>query len=461
MAATTTPSGIRYPFPINRDLYKWPTFSDAEFARRHAIVRKFMEDRGLDCLLITGNNSIWERGWANIRWVSNFMGTMELDCTCVFPLVGDPMLAILGLNARLPDRIARSVITDVRGALNTANLIVDRIRELGLEKGRIGIIQPAPFIDISHDHHMALVTAFPQAEFPRYSDEFWMTRMVMSDEELACLDEAGRIGDAAVQGIIDRLRPGMKEQDLFNIIYDVFSKEGGENPCMVLAASENMFEPTSAFQRPRAVDRTIKQGDILLLELGARDGHGYEAQDRQADHLRAAAAGLQGHARRLPRGVPRHRRCAEARLHRGRHPQGRPGHLGPRVHGGRPARARRVQPDRRRPVRGDLAPSGQGHPAAAGMGLCVEIHPCSEDILRGVFLGDTFVITEDGNRCVNKLAPSSTRSDPGSRRCRGPHRPAPPPHRGERSSSMPIWSHTRMTCGPRSPRRSSAARTWR
>ena len=40
-----------------------------------------------------------------------------------------------------------------------------------------------------------------------------------------------------------------------------------------------------------------------------------------------------------------------------------------------------------------------------GMALCVEIHPCSEDIIKGVFLGDTFVITEDGNRCVNKLAP--------------------------------------------------------
>ena len=41
------------------------------------------------------------------------------------------------------------------------------------------------------------------------------------------------------------------ETDLFNIIYDVFSAEGGENPCMVLAASENMFHPTSAYWRSR------------------------------------------------------------------------------------------------------------------------------------------------------------------------------------------------------------------
>jgi undecaprenyl-diphosphatase len=43
----------------------------------------------------------------------------------------------------------------------------------------------------------------------------------------------------------------MHERDLFRIIYETFAAEGGENPSMVLAASENMFAPTSAFQRPR------------------------------------------------------------------------------------------------------------------------------------------------------------------------------------------------------------------
>lgn len=404
-AQPTAPSGIRYPFPIQRDLYHWPTFSDAEFARRHAIVRRFMEDRGLDCLLITGNNGIWERGWANIRWVTNFMGTMELDCTCVFPLAGDPMLAILGLNARLPDRIARSVVTDVRGALNTSGLIVDRIRELGLERGRIGIIAPAPFIDISHDHHMALVTAFPDAEFPRYSDEFWLERMVLSDEELVCLDEAGRIGDAAVQAIMDRLRPGMTEQDLFHIIYDSFSAEGGEIPCMVLAASENMFHPTSAFQRPRAIDRRIEQGDILLLELGARDAHGYEAQTGKPiifgppppdyrDMLDVCLEAYHGIADALKPG------CTAADIRRAGQVIWDRGYtvVAPLVHGV-------FNPIDAGPFVGTSHRPDKDIELKPGMGLCVEIHPCSEDIIRGVFLGDTFVITEDGNRCVNKLPP--------------------------------------------------------
>jgi len=40
---------------------------------------------------------------------------------------------------------------------------------------------------------------------------------------------------------------------------------------------------------------------------------------------------------------------------------------------------------------------------APNMGLCVEIHPCSEDRKKGVFLGDTWLITETGARPINKL----------------------------------------------------------
>lgn len=398
-----TSRGIKYPFPINRDLYKWPTFSDAEFARRHAIVRKFMEDRDLEALLITGDNSIWERGWANIRWVTNFMGTMELDCTCVFPRVGDPMLAILGLNARLPDRIARSVVHDVRGGLNTSGIIVDYLHELGITKGRVGIVLTAPFIDISHDHIVALTEAFPNIEFPRYSDEFWLERMVLSAEELVCLDEAGRIGDAANQALIDRLRPGMTEQDMFNIIYDVFSKEGAEIPCMVLAASENMFEPTSAFQRPRAVDRKIRQGDLLLLELGARDPHGYEAQTGKPimygkppkDYQDMFDTCLDAYHAIVDVLKPG---CTAADIRKAGQVIWDRGYtvVAPLVHGV-------FNPIDAGPFVGTSHRPDKDVPLQPGMGLCVEIHPCSEDVTRGVFLGDTFVITETGNRCVNKL----------------------------------------------------------
>jgi Xaa-Pro dipeptidase len=406
-ATPTAPSvpGIRYPHPIDRDRYRWPTFSDAEFARRHDLARAFMDERGLDCLLVTGHNGIWERGWANIRWLTNFMGTMELDCVLVFPRHGEPVLAILGLNARLPDRIARSIVTDVRGALNTADLVVGAVSDLGLSRGRIGVVKPAPFLSWSHDHQAALTTALPDAELVEYSDEFWRLRLVLSDEELACLDEAGRIGDLANQAIIDRLRPGMTEVDLFALVYETFAAEGAEIPCMVLAGSENMLDPTSAFQRPRPIDRTITGHDVLLLELGARDPHGYEAQtgkpicfgDPPADYADMFAVGREAYDAVVDVLRPG---CTAADIRAAGQVIWDRGYtvVAPLVHGV-------FNPLDAGPFVGTSHRPDKDVTLAPGMAMCVEIHPCTEDIVRGIFLGDTYVITEDGSRCVNRLPP--------------------------------------------------------
>jgi Xaa-Pro aminopeptidase len=399
---------ITYQHSYDRADYDWPTFSDAEFARRHALTRAFMEEHGLDCLLVSGSNAIWERSWANVRWLSNFIGTMELDAFVIFPRDGEPTLAILGLNARLPDRLARSIIPDIRGALNTAHVLVDRIKELGLERGRIGIIKPAPWLSIHQDHHAALTEAFPHAEFPEYSDEFWRMRLVLSDEELACLDEAGRIGDAAVQALIDHLKPGMTERDMFALIYEAFVREGGENPCMVLAASESMHHPVSGFQRPRPINRTIAEGDILLLELGARDAHGYEAQTGKPivygspPPLFEDLLDVMFKAYEAVTGVLKPGCCARDIREAGQVIVDR-GYqvVAPLVHGV-------FNPLDAGPFVGTSHRPDKDVILEPGMACCVEIHPCTDDVKAGVFMGDTFVITEDGARSVNALPPVLT-----------------------------------------------------
>ena len=42
------------------------------------------------------------------------------------------------------------------------------------------------------------------------------------------------------------------------------------------------------------------------------------------------------------------------------------------------------------------------------MALCVEIHPTNAEVTKGVFMGDTYLITEDGARSLNKLPPKLT-----------------------------------------------------
>jgi len=404
-AAAFGPRAITYPHPIDRGLYDWPTFSDAEFARRHALVRGFMAERDLDCLLVAGACHLWDRGWANVRWLSNYMGTMELDAFVIFPAQGDPTLAILGLNARLPDRIARSVIEDVRGALNTRTIVVDRLKELGLRRGRVGIVNPAPYLSLSRDHWLALTESFPEAAFEEYSDEFWRMRLVLSDEEVECLEEAGRIGDATQTAVMEQLRPGMTEHDLFRVIYSAIGEERGEIPCMVLAASESMANPASAFQRPRAINRTITADDVLLMEIGARDGHGYEAQtgkpmvfsDPPADYADMFDVLFEAYERVVGALRPG---CTAADLRAAGSVISDRGYtiVAPLVHGV-------FNPIDAGPFVGTSHRPDKDVVLEPNMALCVEIHPCTDDIIKGVFMGDTFVITPDGARSVNKLEP--------------------------------------------------------
>lgn len=399
---------IRYDDDIDRADYPWPTFSDAEFRRRHDLTRAFLDEHDLDCLLVSGNNAIWERGWANVRWLSNYIGTMELDSFVVFPRDGEPTLAVLGLNARLPDRIARSVIHDVRGALNTAGILVERLRELRLDTGRIGIIKPAPWLSLSRDHHDALRDAFPHAEFREFSDEFWRMRLVLSDEEIACLEEAGRIGDAAVAAVIDGLRPGMHEKDLFRIIYDTIADQAGEIPCMVLACAESMYKPVSGFQRPRPIDHKIAEGDVLLMEIGARDGHGYEAQTGKPitygipspeyeNLFDVMFTAYEQVTKALRPGCTAAdlRQAGQVIVDRGYQV------VAPLVHGV-------FNPLDAGPFVGTSHRPDKDVVLEPNMACCVEIHPCSADVRKGVFIGDTFVITPDGARPVNQLPPQLT-----------------------------------------------------
>ena len=399
------PRAITYPYPIERHRYDWPTFSDAEFARRHALVRDFMAERDLDCLLVAGACHLWERGWANVRWLTNYMGTMELDAFVIFPADGEPTLAILGLNARLPDRIARSIVPDVRGALNTRTILVDRLNELGLRRGRVGIINPTPYLSVSRDHWLALTGAFPGLTFEEYSDEFWRMRLVLSDEELACLEEAGRIGDATQTAVMEQLRPGMTEHDLFTIIYTALGSQHGEMPCMVLAASESMTSPNSAFQRPRPINRTITGDDVLLMEIGARDGHGYEAQtgkpivyaDPPDDYADLFDVMFEAYRRVVAELRPG---CTAKELRAAGSVINKRGYqiVAPLVHGV-------FNPIDAGPFVGTSHRPDKDVVLEPNMALCVEIHPCTSDVIKGVFMGDTFVITPDGARSVNKLEP--------------------------------------------------------
>jgi Xaa-Pro aminopeptidase len=241
-----------------------------------------MAEWKLDCLLISGMAAVWDRCWANIVYVMNWMGTMELPAYCVFPKESEPVVTSYHVNASHPDRAGRATCGEVRGALaGTTDLVgvaIERIKELGIKKGRIGIVEPDVGSGIPANHLDTFRKELSQVEFVSVTYDWWLLRLEKSPEEVAVLEETARWGDLAHMALAETIRLGVMERDLFVTVYDTVYSQGADHPSMLLIGSGPMDKPYSSFQRSRPVNRVLHQGDIVVTELGPRHPAGYEAQ---------------------------------------------------------------------------------------------------------------------------------------------------------------------------------------
>jgi Xaa-Pro aminopeptidase len=88
-------------------------------------------------------------------------------------------------------------------------------------------------------------------------------RMIKSTSELALMQKAADITSAAIKFGITQLREGMTQPELASIIDDAQRKLGGQ-PEFSLA----LFGESSSFPHGSTRPRTLKKGDIVLMDCG-------------------------------------------------------------------------------------------------------------------------------------------------------------------------------------------------
>lgn len=236
-----------------------PALSVAERDRRHAAVRARLRERGVDCVVVTGSNLFYlSNGLPGER--SGLLPTQEL-----------PMM--VSLNGRhLVDLSAQVVIDaqdwieDVR-ASNDAGPVLARIKELSLEKGAIGVIPGG----LSHSFYVQLQTGVPEARLVDVTDIFADVRTTKSDEEVAMIDQANRVFDAAVQAVRQFARPGMLGAEVVQEGIKAMWNAGGD----LQSTFQFCFGPV-AKQNPilceLSLSRRIQPGDIGTMTAHAHYG---------------------------------------------------------------------------------------------------------------------------------------------------------------------------------------------
>lgn len=391
--------------PYYRDAV-YEQFSTEEYARRYEALRAKLRELELDCAIVPGGPSHWSFG-GGVVWLTGHWEWHALAAYLVVPLEGEPTLvyAMGGTHIEAVRRETAAAISDVRPSRNGrfAEVIVERLRELGLERGRIGLLE----IDVRHVDYLPvnqyedLRRGLPQAELVFTKGILHELMSVKSPEEIERFRVSGRLCRQAMDALVECARPGATEEDLRAAAGAAILAGGGDVDFLIVGSTPTA-DPALIFGNPRPSRRVLQRGDLVLMELAA-GYRGYAAQigsplcvgEPPAEVRRfwdeIAKPGFELMAEAIGPGKPVDGLREAGKFFRERGVQSRPIH----AHGiDLVSSAPHVFADH-------VAAEPFEQVFRPGNVIMAEPNPVTADGTLGMFVGHTFVVTEDGRECLD------------------------------------------------------------
>jgi len=253
-----------------------PQLSLEERDRRYKKVRTEMARSNIDCLLLPANTGRWEQLQADSRYLTS-IGGFATEVFTVFPLEGEVTAYIF--NRAGWWKQAKNWVQDVRDGRNRwGENAIERIKELGLGQGTIGIaglagLFRAPEGIIPYSSVKAIQDTFPRAKLINATEMMQEIRAVKSAEEVSLLERSAGIIEKVIETMVQTARPGVSEKELYGAMVHAMLSNGGELPTLFFLSagpdiSNSSFVPT---------DYVIQNGDRIINEIEAKYA-GYAAQ---------------------------------------------------------------------------------------------------------------------------------------------------------------------------------------
>jgi Xaa-Pro aminopeptidase len=187
---------------------------------------------------------------------------------CLIPESGVPKMIVADMeesfarvNAQIKDIRAYNEFTQ-----NPMEFLADAIKELGLERGRIGIeIDYLPALDF-----MKLKELLPGTAFEDAHSFFAKLRMIKTDQEINKLRLVGLAAEKVHHESFDKLHAGKTELDLAALIVNGLYAEGVDYVLkLVIGAGERC-----SHANPGPTKNVIKQGDMIRVDIfGSLSGY--------------------------------------------------------------------------------------------------------------------------------------------------------------------------------------------
>jgi Xaa-Pro dipeptidase len=267
----------------DNDPYPLPRFSLAERDRRWAEVRKLMAEQGVDVIVTPYNTGHSMDYQADSRYLTHVGGGGDADIAAVFPLEGEVTAIATSANPRWTPKV-QNWTKDVREARRRyGKVAVERIKELGIKKPRIGITGLGDIAGtrsaeglIIHGMWKLIRESFPDSEIVDATEILTTVRDVKSDEEVACLTKGVQIIEKGYEAEVAAAKVGAIDWEVWAATQYGLLKNGSEAPihCNWISG------PNVIRTLTRPTFRKLERGDLIINELEAC-WIGYQAQGVQ------------------------------------------------------------------------------------------------------------------------------------------------------------------------------------
>jgi Xaa-Pro aminopeptidase len=262
-----------------------PKFTHVERERRWSRVRELMRRDQIDAIIAFPNQSHWDQFQADTRYLTH-IGGHQTEVAVVFPVSGEVTAFVRGSNEIEWWRIAQDWVREIRSSRRSwGEPVIERMKELQLDRGRIGISGLSGLLRAPEGIVVAGILekvrrAFPAARFDNATELLQEARAVKGAEEIAWIERAAEILDRVVAAILAKAKPGVMETEMVATIWHTIIANGGDYPSMTHWGAGSGV-PWACRIAPH---RALQAGDMINTELEAKYG-GYIAQTVQAASL--------------------------------------------------------------------------------------------------------------------------------------------------------------------------------
>lgn len=242
-----------------------PTFDKSEFAHRIARTQLKLSKHRLDALVVTAP--------PNFRYFcgfdTQFWESPARPWFLVIPASGETIGVV--------PEIGAPVLQDAVGSLRTwaapcpedegVTLLTRTLKDLPARHGRIGFelgresVLRMPIMDF-----FKLKENLSGIDIVDGSPCIWELRNIKSEAEIDMIRTSGQIVSAAFESVIPQARMGMTDTEMCrNLSLDILRRGAHAIPFMACAAGQGGYAEIIS----RAKDQELREGDVLIVDIGA------------------------------------------------------------------------------------------------------------------------------------------------------------------------------------------------